>query len=256
MNTETVEVEDFVVEGHSIKEVYVFDTPDDDDVDWADSGRFGRVGDKNDRQIDRYRDIENTVFVELEDELLADETPDVTIVPNGVEDAAGNEQDDGDEEAKDWIAPKFTIVSVVSPRETTQSQVLAGDDDEVVITVTSDERLDQTRPDVTVTYVIAPDGSVDTKGEDECKIHGSTDKKDTRDRGEIVNTEYCDDNNAATGSTPLNNSVEKISNTEWVITITEPKNTGYYNFFITGVDRAPTGPPEPRQRGCQPGRHC
>ena len=104
------------------------------------------------------------MFIELEDELLADETPDVTLVPNGVEDGAGNEQDDGEQEADDWIAPAFTIVSVVSPRETTQDEVLAGEDEEVVITVTADERLDQTRPTVTVTYVNAPDGSVDTDG--------------------------------------------------------------------------------------------
>ena len=166
LNTATVEIDDFVVEGHSIKEVYVFENPDDDDVVWDDSGKFAREGSVNLRSIHRYRDIENTVFIELEDELLADETPDVTLVPNGVEDGAGNEQDDGEQEADDWISPKFTVVSIVSPRETTQSQVLAGDDDEVVITVTTDERLDQTRPTVTVTYVNAADGSVDS---DRCK---------------------------------------------------------------------------------------
>ena len=59
-------------------------------MDWGDSGRYvlkaptGANGNKN-----LYQDIENSVFVELEDELLADETPDVTIVPNGVEDGAG-----------------------------------------------------------------------------------------------------------------------------------------------------------------------
>ena len=37
----------------------------------------------------------------------------------------------------------------------------------------------------------------------------------------------------------LNNSVEKVSNTEWIVTITEPKDTGYYNFRIEGVDRSP-----------------
>ena len=236
LNPETVEVDDFVVEGHTIKDVHVFENPDDDDVNWADSGRYGKEGHVNKRGEDRYRDIENTVFIELEDELLADETPDVTLVPNGVEDGAGNEQDDGEQEANDWISPKFTIVSIVSPRETSQSQVLAGDDEEVTVTVTSDERLDQTRPTVTVTYVNAPDGSVDTKGVDDCKIDSKTDGK--RDRGEIANTGYCQDNSAATGGT-LNTSVEKISNTEWVVTITEPKNTGYYNFHITGIDRSP-----------------
>ena len=238
LNPETVEVDDFVVEGHSIKDVYIFENPDDDDVTWDDSGRYATGGSKgvNGRK-DLYRDIENAVFIELEDELLADETPDVTLVPNGVEDGAGNDQDDGEQEADDWISPKFTIVSVVSPRETTQDQILAGDGDEVVLTITTDERLDQTRPTVTVTYVNAPNGSVDTDGVLSCDTDAGADKG-TRDRGEIVNNDDCQDNNAATGG-KLNNSVEKVSNTEWVITITEPKDTGYYNFHITGIDRSP-----------------
>ncbi len=236
LNSETVEIDDFVVEGHTIKDVHIFENPDDDDVDWADSGRYGADGSDNLRDIPRYRDIENSVFVELEDELLADETPDVTIVPNGVEDQAGNEQDDGDHEADDWISPKFTIVSIVSTRETSQDEILAGDDDEVTVVVTADERLDQTRPTVTVTYVKAPAGSVDTKGVAACKT--SDDKDGTRSRGEIVlkSSDTCGGSDAAGGT--LNNSVEKVSNTEWIVTITEPEATGYYNFRIEGKDRS------------------
>ena len=236
LNAATVEVDDFVVEGHTIKSVSVYENPDKDDVDWDDSGRYAKEGHRNLRHIDRYRDLENVVFLELEDELLADETPDVTIVPNGVEDSAGNEQDDGDHEANDWISPKFTVVSIVSTRETSQDEVLAGDDDEVTVVVTSDERLDQTRPTVTVTYVNAPSGKVDTKGTASCKVDKDT--NGTRDRGEIVLTDYCQDSSAAKGGT-LNNSVEKVSNTEWIVTITEPKDTGYYSFRIQGIDRSP-----------------
>ena len=188
------------------------------------------------------------MFIELEDELLADETPDVTIVPNGVEDKAGNEQDDGDHEADDWISPKFTIVSIVSTRETSQDQVLAGDDDEVTVVVTSDERLDSTRPTVTVTYVIAPAGSINTKGTEDCD-DGTTDGG-TRERGEIMNSDECADSSAATGGN-LNNSVEKVSNTEWIVTITEPKATGYYNFRISGNDRSPQE--NPGSEGVSPG---
>ena len=236
LNTETVEIDDFVVEGHTIKDVQVYENPDDDDVTWADSGRYGAAGSKNKRGVDRYRDLENVVFIELEDELLADETPDVTIVPNGVEDKAGNEQDDGDHEADDWISPAFTIVSIVSTRETSQDQVLAGDDDEVTVVVTSDERLDSTRPTVLVTYVNAPAGSVDTKGVALCDTKAGDDEG-TRERGEIVHNDNCA-SSAATGGN-LNNSVEKVSNTEWIVTITEPKATGYYNFRIEGNDRSP-----------------
>ena len=247
LNTETVEIDDFVVEGHSIKDVHIFENPDDDDVD--DWGRYGAAGSSNKRGIARYRDIENSVFVELEDELLADETPDVTIVPNGVEDSAGNEQDDGDNEADDWISPAFTIVSIVSTRETSQDQILAGDDDEVTVVVTSDERLDSTRPTVTVTYVKAPAGSVDTKGVMTCDTKAGADKG-TRERGEIANTDNCADSDAATGGS-LNNSVEKVSNTEWIVTITEPKATGYYNFRISGNDRSPQE--NPGSEGVSPG---
>ena len=238
LNTATVEIDDFVVEGHTIKDVHIFENPDDDDVDWADSGDYGADGHPNKRHIDRYRDLENAVFLELEDELLADETPDVTIVPNGVEDSAGNEQDDGDNEADDWISPSFTIVSIVSTRETSQDEILAGDDDEVTVVVTTDERLDSTRPTVTVTYVNAPAGSVRTKGTEDCD--DGTTEGGTRERGEIAHegNDNCLDSDAATGGN-LNNSVEKVSNTEWIVTITEPKDTGYYNFRISGKDRSP-----------------
>ena len=236
LNSATVEVDDFVVEGHTIKSVSVYENPDDDDVDWSDSGRYAEEGSKNLRHIDRYRDLENVVFIELEDELLADETPDVTIVPNGVEDGAGNEQDDGDHEADDWISPKFTIVSITSTLETAQDETLAGDGDEITVVVTADERLDQTRPTVTVTYVNAPNGTVDTKGVMSCKVDKDT--NGTRDRGEIVLTDYCQDSSAAKGGT-LNNSVEKVSNTEWIVTVVEPDDTGYYSFRIQGVDRSP-----------------
>ena len=248
LNVATVEIDDFVVEGHTITDVHIFENPDDDDVNWGDSGRYGAAGQTNKRGIDRYRDLENVVFVELEDELLADETPDVTVVPNGVEDKAGNEQDDGDHEADDWISPAFTIVSIVSTRETSQDEILAGDDDEVTVVVTSDERLDSTRPTVTVTYVNAPSGSVDTKGIAACDDKGNNDG--TRERGEIVHTNDCADSGAATGGT-LNNNVEKVSNTEWIVTITEPKATGYYNFHIGGKDRSPQE--NPGSEGVSPG---
>ena len=237
LNPATVEVDDFVVEGHTIESVTVYENPDDDDVNWGDSGRYAEEGSKNLRHIDRYRDLENAVFIELADELLADETPDVTIVPNGVEDGAGNEQDDGDHEADDWISPKFTVVSITSTLETAQDDVLAGDGDEITLVVTADERLDATRPTVVVTYVNAPSGSVDTKGVATCDTSAGADKG-TRDRGEIVTTDDCQDSSAAKGGS-LNNSVEKVSNTEWIVTVTEPKDTGYYSFQISGVDRSP-----------------
>ena len=102
--------------------------------------------------------------------------------------------------------------------------MLAGDDDEVTVVVTSDERLDSTRPTVTVTYVNAPAGTIDTKGIATCDDKGDNDG--TRDRGEIVldKDDPCGGSRAAGGT--LNNNVEKVSNTEWIVTITEPKAHG------------------------------
>ena len=250
LNEETVETDDFVVQGHTVKAVYVY-SPDDEDTLWGDENSDGTLnedtkptryanGGPNSESGDRgalYRKIDRTVFLELEDELLADETPDVTIIPNGVEDQAGNEQDDGDVEAKDWIAPRFVIVSIVAA-DTPEgaSNQLAGDGDEVTVVVTSDERLDQTRPEVTVTYVDA--SMIDTKGTATCGTDGK------RKRGEITRntagdtSTKCADIQLATGD-DLNNHIEKITNTEWVVTVTEPKATGYYNFHITGADRSP-----------------
>ena len=42
LNTATVEIDDFVVEGHTIKDVHIFENPDDDDVDWG-GGPSGRL---------------------------------------------------------------------------------------------------------------------------------------------------------------------------------------------------------------------
>ena len=105
LNPETVEVDDFVVETLIIKDVHVFENPSDDEVDWASSGRFAVGGHTNLRSVSTYRDIENSVFIELDDELYAGETPYVVLVPNGVEDMAGNEQDNAEIEADDWISP-------------------------------------------------------------------------------------------------------------------------------------------------------
>ncbi|MXY47091.1 MAG: cadherin repeat domain-containing protein [Chloroflexi bacterium] len=244
LNPATVEIDDFVVEGHTIVAAHVYEQPDD----WTDTSRYASGGELRYRNADGLRlrqSIETSVFLHLEDELQADETPDVTLVPNGIEDVAGNEQDDGEAEADDWISPAFTIVSIVSPRETTENPdvVLAGDGDEVVFNVTVDERLSTARPTVTVSYVDA--ASVDTKGTATCDNgDGDSDMHDgKRKRGEItMNTSgetsaLCANNDLVTDHN-LKTTVEKVTNTEWIVTVGEPKGTGYYNFHIAGKDRS------------------
>ena len=151
----SVETDDFDVEGHTVKAVHWYDVSDnDDDTAWGDGddstspSRFADGGSMTKRGHPLRRSIRNAVFIELEDQLAPDETPDVTIVPNGVLDSAGNEQDDDDVEADDWIAPSFTVVSMMSPSTPDgSSNQLAGDGDEVKITLTSNERIQADPPD-------------------------------------------------------------------------------------------------------------
>ena len=227
----SIEADDFVIEGHTIKAIHWYDVSDgDDDTAWGDDdpdtkpSRFAMGGSSTLRGHPLRQSIRNAVFIELEDELAPDETPDVTIVPNGILDSAGNEQDDDEVEADDWIAPSFTVVSIASSRTPEgSSNQLAGDGDEVVITLTADERIQQTRPIITVTYVNAPAGCVNTKQSDDYA------------RGEIKTGDDCGSN--ATGGT-LGTTFERVSNTEWVVTVDEPDDTGYYNIHVKGNDRS------------------
>ncbi len=231
----TIETDDFVVEGHTIKDVHWYDVSDgDDDTAWGDDdagtnpSRYAVGGPNNLRHHPLYQSIRNTVFIELEDELAADETPDVTVVPNGVSDSAGNEQDDGDVEADDWISPGFTVHSIVSPRTPAgSSNVLAGDGDEVVITLSADERIKQTLPQVSVTYVNAPAGCVETVNDNDAYARGAI----------ILKAAGNDCAERATGG-ELGTSIEKVSNTEWIITVEEPEDTGYYSFYVEAEDRS------------------
>ena len=227
----SIEADDFVIEGHTIKAVHWYDVSDgDDDTAWGDDdpattpSRFAMGGSTTLRGHPLRQSIRNAVFIELEDELAPDETPDVTIVPNGILDSAGNEQDDDEVEADDWIAPSFTVVSIASSRTPEgSSNQLAGDGDEVVITLTSDERIQQTRPIVTVTYVNAPAGCVNTAQSDDYA------------RGQIKTGGDC--GSSATGGS-LGTTFERVSNTEWIVTVDEPDDTGYYNIHIKGNDRS------------------
>jgi hypothetical protein len=247
----TIEADDFVVEGHTVKDAHWYDVSDnDDDTRWGDKNsdgslnmdttptRYALGGPKNigGRGLLR-QNIRNAVFLELEDELAPDETPDVSVVPNGVGDSAGNEQDDGEQEADDWIAPSFTMV--VNPTARTpegSSNVLAGDNDEVVINLSSDERIVKTRPDIIVTYVNAPAGCVETATRLENLTKKASDG--SYSRGEII---ILDDKagcgKAATGG-ELGTTIEKVSNTEWTVTVDEPSETGYYNIYVSAQDRS------------------
>lgn len=225
LNPDTIEADDFVVDGYTIKRVYWYDDPDAEDQNWTtryDSGSGSRA----------YREISKTVFIELEEELLPDATPDVSVVPNGLEDEAGNEQDDDEVEADDWIAPKFAVQSITSPRETSRDNVLAGEDEKVTITVTSDERISTTKPLVDVDYVNAPAGCVDRAG---IILRAG---RDTDGDGRLEPGESRADCAINARGTPLNSVISKDGTNEWTITVDKPSATGYYNVYIYADDRS------------------
>lgn len=225
LNPDTIEPDDFVVDGYTIKRVYWYDDPDTEDQNWGtrfDTGSGSRA----------YREISKTVFIELEEELLPDATPDVSVVPNGLEDEAGKEQDDDEVEADDWIAPKFAVQSITSPLETSRDNVLAGEDDKVVLNVTSDERISTTKPLVDVHYVNAPAGCVDRAG---IILRAG---RDTDGDGRVEPSEArADCAESARGGT-INSVISKDGTNEWTITVDKPSSTGYYNVYIYADDRS------------------
>lgn len=225
LNPDTIEADDFVVDGYTIKRVYWYDDPDAGDQNWGtryDSGSRART----------YQAISKTVFIELEEELLPDATPDVSVVPNGLEDAAGNEQDDDEVEADDWIAPEFTVTDISSPRTTPRDNVLVGEDEKVTITVTSDERISTTKPLVDVNAVNAPDGCVDRSG---IILRAG---RDTDGDGRVEPIEARNDCAVSAKGTPINSVISKDGTNEWTITVDKPTQTGYYNVYIYADDRS------------------
>ena len=219
LNPDTIEQDDFVVDGHTVVRVYWYDDPDSGEAGWDNAAGTDTRFDRGNRA---YRQIAKSVFLELEEDLLPDATPDVSVVPNGLEDAAGNEQDDDEQEADDWIAPAFTVQSITSPRETTRDNVLVGEDEKVTIMVTSDERISTTKPLVDVNYVNAPAGCVDRNGV-------ITRNRDTTARADCA---------VSARGASLNSVITKDGTSEWTIVVDKPSATGYYNVYIYGDDRS------------------
>ena len=133
LDGDSIEAADFLVEGHSVV-----------GADWFDEDPVDLDGDGVDDVIRRM------VFLELADELDADEEPEVFVVPGsgGVLDEAGNDLTSDSIEANDNIGPEFEVVD--------QSDDLAGEDDEITFTISSDEDLEGDEPDVSVESVESP----------------------------------------------------------------------------------------------------
>lgn len=130
LDGDSIQAADFLVEGHTVI-----------DAEWYDEDPTDLDGDGVDDVIRRM------VFLQLADELDADEEPDVFVVPGsgGILDEAGNDLTSDDIGSDDNIGPEFEVTS--------QSHDLAGDGDEVVLTISADEGLQGDEPSVTVESV-------------------------------------------------------------------------------------------------------
>ena len=127
----------------------------------------------------------------------------VNIVPDGIDDEAGNTIDSDDDDAEDWITPEFTVLEISGSRG---DKLIVGEDDEIELIFTSDEDLDDD-PTVLVSHVDRADG---------------VDVEDT-DVG-ASNTFDADE----------------IGVNRWRVTIDvgDFSESGYYNIYITGIDNS------------------
>ena len=86
--------------------------------------------------------IRRSVFLTLSTDLEPGDTPNVKIIGSGVDDEAGNNQDDANKDAKDRIAPSITV-SEPTP-------LLMSKDEKATFTITADEELEKT-PTIVIT---------------------------------------------------------------------------------------------------------
>ena len=136
----SVDDEDFLVDGEAPKAVKWFDED----------------GTVNNDALDGPWPIRQLVFIQLDEDLDADATPDVTLgaLAGGVQDAALNinNSDFVDGNADDRIGPLFQVEDFDPPPS---SSSLVGDEVEVTFTITSDEATDK-KPSVSVEDVFSP----------------------------------------------------------------------------------------------------
>ena len=253
LDPDTIDADDFVVEGHTVIRAVWYDVDPEEIAGGPDSGAATAAGPKDadgktkavcsnaGRVVDcdvanasilrpaswipgqstsitrpdnnGFFFIRNAIFLQLDDELDPDEEPQVNVVPDGVDDEAGNTIDDGEDDATDLIPPGFTVVSLEGP--IAGKPLLAGEDDQVDMVITSDEELSK-KPTVTVAKVNAPDG---------CVVNG------------VIQTaaQQSGCSNSVRGGA-LSASVKEIGTNRWEVNIDDPADTGYHNILIQGTD--------------------
>ena len=87
------------------------------------------------------------IYLELADELAADEKPTVVLVSGAVTDLAGNENESGNKKAEDWIAPTLTVTVTGTGMSADKERQVANGDGSFTIEVRSNEDVNR-RPTV------------------------------------------------------------------------------------------------------------
>ena len=134
----SIDDEDFLIDGDAPKNVKWFD-----EDGWV----------NNDAGDGRWL-IRKVVFIQLDEELAADATPEVNLgaLAAGIQDEALNINNIDQVESEDKIGPLFQVEDFDPPPS---SSSLVGDEVEVTFTITADEETDS-KPDVSVEDVFKP----------------------------------------------------------------------------------------------------
>jgi hypothetical protein len=134
----SIDDEDFLIDGDAPKNVKWFDEDGSVDNDAGDGPWL----------------IRQVVFIQLDEELAADATPEVNLgaLAAGIQDEALNINNSDEVESEDTIGPLFQVEDFDPPPS---SSSLVGDEVEVTFTITADEETDS-KPDVSVEDVFSP----------------------------------------------------------------------------------------------------
>ena len=144
---------------------------DDIDIDSVSNGDFILSDGLSVINVVQDEDNDSFLYIYLNRDLDADETPDIQLLAGTVLDVAGNSNEVTDVEADDGIEPTLTVTIV---GEASSRPITA---DEITITITSDEELDTAPTIYFVTFVEATDTA------DEIQIQGTPETKTPTETG-------------------------------------------------------------------------
>ena len=130
--------------------------PEDDDAcaaweNYKEDYPATEIGEDGDMRIMEPR---SRIYLELADDLAADEKPTVVLVSGAVTDLAGNENESGNRKAADWIAPTLTVTVTGTGMSADKERQVANEDGSFTIDVRSNEDVNR-RPMVYFVQLMA-----------------------------------------------------------------------------------------------------